>query len=68
MYTLNEFDVLDLIDQAVEYGTNAWGKKEAMALQIANFWLDGWIEGHKEKLTDADIKSIKNTMKGYFFI
>ena len=65
---LGEFDILDLIDEAVAYGVNEWGgKQEAMALQIARFWIDGYIKGNSN-LTEADKKSLIATIDNYFFI
>jgi hypothetical protein len=67
-HTLNEFDILDLVDEAVDYGVNAWGgKKHVMALQIARFWIDGYIKGNSN-LTEADKKSLVATVDNYFFI
>lgn len=69
MYKINEFDVLEIIDKAVAFGVNALqGTKNAMALQIAVFWLEGYIEGRKNEITEDDIKSLRATMKNYFFI
>jgi hypothetical protein len=69
MYNLSEFDVLDIIDRAVAFGTDALnGQKNAMALQIAAFWLEGYIYGNEPRLTEDDIKSLRETMKNYFFI
>ena len=66
---LNEFEVLEIIDKAVAFGVNAiQGTKNAMALQIATFWLEGYIYGNKPRLTEDDIKSLRATMKNYFFI
>lgn len=66
--TLNEFDILDLVDEAVAYGVNACGgKQEVMALQIARFWIDGYIKGNSN-LTEADKKSLIATMDNYYFI
>jgi len=68
MYTLNEFEILDLVDEAVAYGVKAWGgKQEAMALQIARFWIDGYIKGNSN-LTEADKKSPIATVDNYLFI
>lgn len=67
-YTLNEFNILDLVDEAVAYGVNACGgKQEVMALQIARFWLDGYIKGNAN-ITEGDKKSLIATMDNYFFI
>lgn len=69
MYKINEFEVLEIIDKAVAFGVNALnGQKIAMSLQIASFWLEGYIEGQKNKITEDDIKSLRSTMKNYFFI
>lgn len=69
MYRINEFEVLEIIDQAVAYGVNVLnGQKSAMSLQIARFWLDGYIEGRKNYITEDDIKSLQATMNNYFFI
>lgn len=69
VYKINEFEVLDIIDQAVAYGVNALnGQKSTMSLQIARFWLDGYIEGRKNYITKDDIESLRATMNNYFFI
>ena len=69
MYNLSEFDVLEIIDKAVALGVNSLkGEKNAMSLQIAAFWLEGYIYGNEPRLTDDDIKSLRATMKNYFFI
>ena len=69
MYKLSEFDVLEIIDKAVAFGVNALqGTQNAMALQIAAFWLEGYIYGNEPRLTEDDIKSLRATMKNYFFI
>jgi len=69
MYKINEFEVLEIIDKAVAFGVEALnGQKNAMTLQIASFWLEGYIEGRKNEITEDDIKSLRATMKNYFFI
>lgn len=69
MYKLNEFDVLDIVDKAVDFGVTALnGQQSTLSLQIANFWLEGYIEGRKNEITEDDIKSLQATMKNYFFI
>ena len=69
MYKINEFEVLDIIDKAVAFGVNSLnGKQNTLALQIAAFWLEGYIEGRKNEITEDDIKSLRATMKNYFFI
>ena len=38
MYKINEFEVLEIIDKAVEFGVNAIkGKQNTLALQIGSF-------------------------------
>ena len=69
MYKIGELEVLEIIDKAVAFGVNSLqGTQNAMALQIAAFWLEGYIEGRKNEITEDDIKSLRATMKNYFFI
>lgn len=69
MYKISEFEVLDIIDKAVEFGVNAInGKKNVLALQIGAFWLEGYIEGRKNEITEDDIKSLRATMNKYCFM
>ncbi len=69
MYKLNEFEILDLVDKAVAFGVNALhGAENTMALQIAEFWLEGYIEGRKNEITEDDIRTLRATMKNYYFI
>ena len=69
MYTLNEFEVLEIIDKAIDFAANALnGQKNTMTIQIASFWLEGYIYGNEQRLSEDDIKSLRATMKNYFFI
>ena len=69
MYKINEFEVLGIIDQAVAFGVESLnGQHNKLALQIAAFWLEGYIEGRKNEITEDDIKSLRTTMNNYFFI
>ena len=69
MYKINEFDVLEIIDRAVAFGVNAInGKKNVLALQIGAYWLEGYIEGRKNEITEDDIKSLRATMNAYRFM
>ena len=69
MYKINEFEVLDIIDKAVAFGVIAQnGQQSTLSLQIAKFWLEGYIEGRKNEITEDDIKSLRATMNNYFFI
>ena len=68
-YNLSEFDVLEIIDKAVSFGVEALnGEKNAMALQIAAFWLEGYIYGNEPRLTEDDINALRATMNNYFVI
>lgn len=53
MHTLTEEEVGSLVKRSVDYGVSTWGKKDTMALQIARFWLDGYIVGSSLTLDDA---------------
>lgn len=65
---LNEFDILNLVDEAVAYGVKAHrGKKDVISIQIGRFWIDGYIKGNSN-LTEADKKSLIATIDNYFFI
>ena len=69
MYNLSEFDVLEIIDKAVAFGVETLnGEKNTLALQIAAFWIEGYIEGRKNEITEDDIRSLRATMKNYYFI
>ena len=69
MYRINEFEVLEIIDQAVAFGVESLnGQRSALAIQIASFWLEGYIAGRKNEITEDDITSLRATMKNYFFI
>ena len=61
MYKINEFDILNIIDDAVDFGVNSLNdQKSVMALQIASFWLEGYIEGRKNEITEDDTHEIKD--------
>ena len=57
-----------IIEDAIEFGVNAWGKKEAMAIQIASFWIEGWIAAKEDNLTDEDVNIIRNGVKNFYFM
>ena len=56
-----------IIEQAIEFGVTQWGKKEAMAIQIAYYWILGWLAA-KEGLSDEDRHIIEQGVKNYYFI
>ena len=53
MYTLTDNVVESLVTRAVDYGVSSWGKRDTLALQIARFWMDGYIAGSSLTLDDA---------------
>ena len=67
MYTLSEFDVLNIIDRAIEFGVKTRGQQDALAIQFAAYWLEGYIYGNEVRLSEADIKSLRETIKNYYF-
>ena len=67
MYTLSEFDVLNIIDRAVEFGVKTRGQKDALAIQLGAYWLEGYIYGNEARLSEDDIKSLRATIKNYYF-
>ena len=69
MCKINEFEVLEIIDKAVEFGVNALkGKQNILALQIGSFWLEGYIYANESQLAEDDIKSLRATMNNYRFM
>ena len=64
-YTLSESQVTELVDRAVEYGISKMGKT-ALGIQIASFWLDGYMAAN-DNLTEDDRTSLQATMKNYYF-
>lgn len=65
MHTLTEEEVGSLVKRAVDYGVSSWGKKDVMALQIARFWLDGYIAG--SSFTEEDTNQIYKVFDSYYF-
>lgn len=65
MYTLTDKAVESLVKRSVDYGVSSWGKKDTMALQVARFWLDGYIAG--SSFTEDDTKQLYETLDNYHF-
>ena len=65
MYTLTDNVVESLVKRAVDYGDFSWGKKDTLALQIARFWMDGYIAG--SSLTEDDTHHLYETLNNYHF-
>lgn len=64
-YTLSESQVLDLVERAVQYGVSKVGKT-AQAIAFGAMWIDGYIAGN-ESLTEDDKKSLRATIKNFYF-
>ena len=65
MHTLTEEEVGPLVKRAVDYGVSCWGKRDTLALQIARFWMDGYIAG--SNLTEDDTHHLYETLNNYHF-
>ena len=65
-YTLSDLAVMDLVEQAVQYGVSKINEKNAMAIELGSIWLDGYIASNKT-LTEDDITSLHSTIKNYYF-
>lgn len=57
-----------IIETAINYGLNAWGKPEAMAIQIGRFWLDGWLEANKNKVSEEDAKIMRRGVDNWIWL
>ena len=66
MDTLSESQILNIVDQAVEYGVKFLKAKNAMALGFASVWIEGYIAGNTN-LSENDIKSLRATIEAYKF-
>ena len=62
------FEDYPIIEDAIKYGLNAWGKPEAMAKQIARFWVDGWLEANKGKVSEEDVKIIRRGVDNWIWM
>lgn len=56
-----------IIEEAINFGVTQWGKREAMAIQIAYYWILGWLAA-KEGLSETDRNIIEQGVKNYYFI
>ena len=65
MYTLTDKAVESLVKRAVDYGVSSWGKKDTMALQVARFWLDGYIASCSFSIEDKE--QLDETLGNYHF-
>ena len=65
MACLEEYPI---IETAIKYGVSAWGKEDIMAIQIAGFWIDGWLAANAGKITPEDAMIIKMGVQNYYFV
>jgi hypothetical protein len=65
MACLEEYPI---IETAIKYGVSAWGKEDIMAIQIAGFWIDGWLTANAGKITPEDAMIIKMGVQNYYFV
>ena len=65
MYTLTDKAVESLVKRSVDYGVSSSGKEDAMAFQVARFWLDGYIASCS--FTTLDIDQLYQTLDNYHF-
>lgn len=56
-----------IIETAIEYGVSVWGKKDIMAIQIAGFWIDGWLEAKAGEISPDVALFIKTSVQTYCF-
>ena len=57
-----------VIEEAIQFGIKSWGKRDTMAIQIASFWIEGWLAAKKDQLSDTDVNIIRQEVQNYFFI
>ena len=65
MYTLTDKVVESLVKRAEQYRVPSWGERATHALQIARFWLDGYIAG--SSLTEDETHHLHKTLDNYYF-
>ena len=57
-----------IIEDAIKYGVNALGKSDALAIQIARFWVDGWLEANKGKVSEEDAQIIRRGVDNWIWL
>lgn len=65
MYTLSDKVVESLVKRSVDYGVSSWGKRDTLALQIARFWMDGYIAG--SDFSNDDTNHLYEALNNYHF-
>ena len=58
-----------IIEQAIKYGVETRGKEDAMAIQIAYFWIEGWLAaGGDGRITEQNANIIREGVKNFYFM
>lgn len=58
-----------IIEQAIKYGVDAIGQENAMTIQIAYFWIEGWLAaGGDGTITEQDAHIIREGVRNYYFM
>ena len=57
-----------IIEDAIKYGVNARGKSDALAIQIARFWVDGWLKANKDKVSEEDAQIIRRGVDNWIWL
>lgn len=57
-----------IIEDAIKYGVNTRGKSDALAIQIARFWVDGWLEANKNKISEEDAQIIRRGVDNWVWM
>ena len=57
-----------VIEEAIQFGVNAYGKPGVMAIQFATFWIEGWLAARKDTISDRDANIIRQGVQNYIFI
>ena len=57
-----------IIEDAIKYGVNTRGKSDALAIQIARFWVDGWLEANKSKVSEEDAQIIRRGVDNWIWL
>ena len=65
---MSRLDKYPVVEQAINYGIEAMGQRTAMAIQVAYFWVEGWLAaGGDGNITEDDAKEIRDLVAGYHF-
>ena len=64
-----------IIEKAINYGLRVRGQmlrtqdhSEITVEQIAKFWVDGWLEANKGKVSEEDAKIIRRGVDNWIWI